>query len=98
MPVPPEGVRGYRTGRRGDVAAGGLRRVRLHDLRHGAASLVLAGGADIAVVSTCMGHSSVRLTVDTCSHLLEGVGRSTAGPAEGMMRPRAAATAPDAPT
>src|SRR3712207_1127450 len=56
-------------------AAAGLRQVRLHDLRHGAASLMLAGGVDVAVVSKRMGHSSVRLTVDTYSHLLAGVGR-----------------------
>jgi integrase len=79
-------------------AAAGLRQVRLHDLRHGAASLMLAGGADIAVVSKRMGHSSVRLTVDTYSHLLEGVGRSAADAAEGMVRPRGTTTAPDAPT
>jgi integrase len=78
--------------------AAGLRQVRLHDLRHGAASLMLAGGADIAVVSKRMGHSSVRLTVDTYSHLLEGVGRSAADAAEGMVRPRATTATPDAPT
>ena len=76
----------------------GLRQVRLHDLRHGAASLMLAGGVDVAVVSKRMGHSSVRLTVDTYSHLLEGVGRSAADAAEAMVRPRATTPAPDAPT
>jgi integrase len=30
--------------------------VRLHDLRHGRASLLLAAGADIAVVSKILGH------------------------------------------
>src|SRR5215212_179317 len=78
--------------------AAGLREVRLHDLRHGAASLMLAGGVDVAVVSKRMGHSSVRLTVDTYSHLLEGVGRSAADAAEAMVRPRATTPAPDAPT
>jgi integrase len=41
------------------VAPAGLRRVRLHDLRHGAASLRLAAGVDIAVVSKTLGHSSI---------------------------------------
>ena len=45
-----------------------------------------------------MGDSSVRLTVDTYSHLLEGVGRSAADAAEGMVRPRATTPALDAPT
>ena len=78
--------------------AAGLRQVRLHDLRHGAASLMLAGGVDVAVVSKRMGHSSVRLTVDTYSHLLQGVGRQAADAAEALVRPRVTTPAPDAPT
>jgi hypothetical protein len=60
------------------AAEAGLRRVRLHDLRHGAASLRLAAGADIAIVSKVLGHSSVSITSDTYSHLLAGVGRQAA--------------------
>jgi integrase len=48
--------------------------VRLHDLRHGRASLMLAVGIDIALVSKMLGHSSITVTADTYSHLLEGVG------------------------
>ena len=78
--------------------AAGVREVRLHDLRHGAASLMLAGGVDVAVVSKRMGHSSVRLTVDTYSHLLQGVSRQAADTAEALVRPRATTPSPDAPT
>ncbi len=60
------------------TAVAGLRRVRLHDLRHGAASLRLAAGVDIAIVSKQLGHSAISLTVDTYSHLLDGVGRQAA--------------------
>jgi integrase len=60
-----------------EVAAG-LRPVRLHDLRHGAASLRLATGTDIAIVSKTLGHSSIAITSDTYSHLLAGVGRKAA--------------------
>ena len=59
-------------------ANAGLRRVRLHDLRHGQASLLLAAGVPLAVVSKRLGHSSISLTSDTYSHLLEGVGREAA--------------------
>jgi site-specific recombinase XerD len=38
----------------------------------------LASGTDIAVVSKLLGHSSIGITVDTYSHLLEGVGRAAA--------------------
>ena len=58
--------------------AAGLRPIRLHDLRHGAASLMLAAGVDLALVSKRLGHSSVSITSDIYSHLLEGVGRAAA--------------------
>jgi integrase len=59
--------------------ATGLRPIRLHDLRHGAASLMLAAGVDLALVSKRLGHTSVSITSDIYSHLLEGVGRLPSG-------------------
>ena len=56
----------------------GVRRLRLHDLHHGRASLLLAAGVDIAVVSKVLGHASIRTTADTYSQLLAGVGRTAA--------------------
>jgi integrase len=47
------------------IAASGLPPVRLHDLRHGAASLALQAGADLKVVQDQLGHSSIVLTADT---------------------------------
>ncbi len=76
----------------------GLRRVRLHDLRHAAASLMLAGGVDVAVVSKRLEHSSVRVTSDVYGHLLAGVGRQAADVAEALVPPRATTRRPDAPT
>ncbi len=74
-PIPPQRV----TARfRQLVAETGLPRIRLHDLRHGQASLMLAAGVPMAVVSKRLGHSSISITSDTYSHLLEGVGREAA--------------------
>ena len=56
------------------AAAAGLPRKRLHDLRHGAASLQIAAGIDLAVASKRPRHSSCSITADTYTHLLEGVG------------------------
>jgi hypothetical protein len=67
------------------VNASGLRRVRLHDLRHGRASMLLASGTDIALVSKMLGHSSITLTADTYSHLLAGVGRKAADAADALI-------------
>jgi integrase len=47
----------------------GLPAKRLHDLRHASASLQLAAGVPVAVVSKRLGHSQLSLTVDTYSHL-----------------------------
>lgn len=70
------------------VDAAGLRRVRLHDLRHGQASLMLAAGIDMAIVSKRLGHSTITITSDTYSHLLGGVGRDAADRASALI-PRA---------
>ncbi len=47
----------------------GLPRVRLHDLRHSFASLLLAAGADLKTVSTALGHSTISVTADTYAHV-----------------------------
>ncbi|MFE7663113.1 tyrosine-type recombinase/integrase [Streptomyces celluloflavus] len=40
-----------------------------HKLRHTAASLAIASGADVNVVQTMLGHKSATLTLDTYGHL-----------------------------
>jgi integrase len=50
--------------------AGIKRHVRFHDLRHTAASLLIAAGVPLAHVSRILGHSSIRTTVDTYGHLM----------------------------
>lgn len=39
--------------------------LRLHDLRHGAATLALAGGSDLEVVSEMLDDSAIAMTADT---------------------------------
>ena len=43
----------------------GLPPVRLHDLRHGAATLLLAAGHDMKVVQATLGLSSITIAGDT---------------------------------
>jgi integrase len=50
--------------------AAGTPGARFHDLRHTAASLLLIEGVHPKVVSEMLGHASVRLTLDTYSHLI----------------------------
>jgi integrase len=66
----------------------GLVPCRLHDLRHLAASLMLASGAPLALVSKRLGHSSITITADTYQHLFDGVGRDAAERAAALV-PRA---------
>jgi integrase len=48
----------------------GLPPIRLHDLRHGAASLSLAAGNDLKVVQELLRHGSIVLTADTYTSVL----------------------------
>ncbi|WP_155546513.1 tyrosine-type recombinase/integrase [Amycolatopsis camponoti] len=52
------------------IAGADLPPIRLHDLRHGAASLSLAAGNDLKVVQAMLGHSSIVLTADTYTSVL----------------------------
>jgi hypothetical protein len=56
----------------------GLPPVRLHDLRHGAATLALAAEVDLRVVQEMLGHSSIVLTADTYTSVLPAVAHSAA--------------------
>ncbi|MGE5289033.1 MAG: tyrosine-type recombinase/integrase [Micromonosporaceae bacterium] len=56
----------------------GLPPIRLHDLRHGAATLALAGGADLKVIRAMLGHASIILTADTDTSVLPDLARATA--------------------
>jgi len=51
----------------------GVSGVRFHDLRHTFASLMLLRGAKPKVISEALGHSSVAFTMDTYSHIIEGM-------------------------
>jgi integrase len=48
----------------------GLRKIRFHDLRHSAASLLLSQGVDVVSVSRLLGHSSPAITLNVYSHAI----------------------------
>jgi integrase len=52
------------------VAAAGVPSIRFHDLRHSAATLLLAAGEHVKVVSERLGHASIQITMDTYAHVL----------------------------
>ena len=51
----------------------GLGAVRLHDLRHTHASILLKLGIHPKIVSERLGHANIQITLDTYSHLLPGL-------------------------
>lgn len=53
------------------TAEAGLGRWTPHELRHSAASLLLAQGVPLKTVSETLGHSSIRVTADVYGHLLD---------------------------
>lgn len=60
-------------------------RISLHKLRHLAASLQLAAGVDIAIVSKRLRHSSIKITNDTYGHMIGTIGRQAAKAAAALV-------------
>ncbi|WP_270180616.1 tyrosine-type recombinase/integrase [Alkalihalobacillus sp. CinArs1] len=44
--------------------------MQFHDLRYTHASLLLSKGINIKVISERLGHSNIKITLDTYSHVL----------------------------
>lgn len=59
-------------------AAGLPKTIRLYDLRHSCATLLLLAGENPKVVSERLGHASITLTLDTYSHVLPDMQRGAA--------------------
>ncbi|HEX8265479.1 MAG TPA: tyrosine-type recombinase/integrase [Pyrinomonadaceae bacterium] len=55
------------------VKAGIRTSIRLYDLRHTCATLLLLAGINPKIVSERLGHSTVTLTLDVYSHVLPGM-------------------------
>ena len=56
-----------------------------HELRHSGASLKLAQGTPLHVVSEVLGHASIAITKDVYGHLVEGDKRAAAESMSGLL-------------
>jgi hypothetical protein len=77
--------------------------VGLHTLRHSAASVMMASGVPLKIVSDILGHASVAITGDIYGHVSPGVSREAAAKlaaalSERGVRPMAVANGGQTPT
>ncbi|MEW6233647.1 MAG: site-specific integrase, partial [Chloroflexota bacterium] len=63
----------------------GLPDIRLYDLRHTCATLLLVAGENPKIVSERLGHASVTMTLDTYSHVLPDMQENATAKLEVML-------------
>ena len=63
--------------------------IRLHDLRHTSATLLLSNGVDIETVSHRLGHKQCSVTLDVYGHWMEENDRSASDTLERLLRKKA---------
>ena len=64
----------------------GFPHMRFHDLRHSAATILLAAGVHPKIVQERLGHSSVAITLDVYSHVLPSMQQETAKKIDDLFR------------
>lgn len=68
-----------------------IRRVRVHDLRHTCASLLLAQGVDARIIVETLGHGTITMTLDTYAHVMQTTLRAAAERMDDALGPDAPA-------
>ena len=68
------------------LAAANLPHFRFHDLRHTAATLMLAHGVNPKVVQERLGHANIRITLDTYAHVVPSMQREAADRIDDVLR------------
>jgi integrase len=66
----------------------GLRLVRLHDARHGCATLLTAAGVAPRVVMEILGHSQISLTMDVYTHVVQDTQREAISHMDRLLKRR----------
>jgi integrase len=69
------------------LARAGLPSIRVHDLRHSCASLLVAQGVHPRVVMEMLGHSTIAVTLNTYSHVLPQAQRDAAALLDTLLAP-----------
>jgi integrase len=77
------------------LKASGLPKIRFHDLRHTAASLMLNHGIPVLIVSKRLGHSKPSITLDVYGHLIPSKQEEAAQLMDDLMSDEIVLTAPE---
>ncbi|MEV0187191.1 site-specific integrase [Kitasatospora purpeofusca] len=83
-PVEPSNL--YRSFVRVSKAAG-VPAIRLHDTRHGCATLLVASGVPARVVMEILGHSQIGLTMNVYTHVAQDTQREALGNMDRLLKP-----------
>lgn len=67
------------------IVAADVPPIRLHDLRHTAATLMLAQGTPVHIVSRILGHASASITLSLYAHWLPSYGRDAVDDLERLL-------------
>jgi len=70
------------------LSKAGLPKIRFHDLRHTAASLMLNNGVDVLIASKRLGHAKPSITLDFYGHLLPNIQNQVADLLEAVVKGR----------
>ncbi|MGH9041200.1 MAG: site-specific integrase [Acidimicrobiia bacterium] len=73
-----------------EVERSGLPRIRLHDLRHGHATIALRAGVPVKVVSERLGHENPAFTLKQYAHVMPGMQAEAAALVASLVNPPAA--------
>lgn len=67
------------------LGVAGIRPIRLYDLRHTAATLAVAAGVSVKVISDQLGHASISFILERYSHVLPSIQDEAAARVERML-------------
>ncbi|MEU7967638.1 tyrosine-type recombinase/integrase [Streptomyces sp. NPDC049097] len=70
------------------AADAGLRVVRLHDARHGCATLLTAAGVAPRVIMEILGHSQISITMDVYTHVVHDTQREAISHMDRLLKRR----------
>jgi integrase len=77
------------------IKASGLRRVRLHDLRHSHATHLLMANVHPKIVQERLGHANIATTMDLYTHVMPGMQDEAASRIDAALRAAMGKRAPN---